>query len=87
MRRFKLGKLSVLSFFFPEHQKRGELTFALFFAARVPSLSELESGVTAPATDEPRPPVPATEQPLPPSSELNTCLNLQTFVSKNPDTY
>eukprot|EP00795_Rhopilema_esculentum_P001566 gene1566-16017_t len=35
--------------------------------ARVPSLRELESGVTAPATDGPRPPVPATEQPLPPS--------------------
>ncbi|XP_065065185.1 uncharacterized protein LOC135691294 isoform X1 [Rhopilema esculentum] len=46
----------------------GENVFRQKFGARVPSLRELESGVTAPATDGPRPPVPATEQPLPPSN-------------------
>ena len=37
--------------------------------ARIPSLSELESGVTVPVTGGPQPPVPQTQEPWPPSSE------------------
>jgi len=36
--------------------------------ARIPSLSELESGVTVPVTGGPQPPVPQTQKPWPPSN-------------------